>query len=239
MIKADKLFYTPAYPGKTEAYVLPEEESQHAVKVLRMQAGEIIHLVNGQGGLFEAEIINPHPKRCEVKIINSEYEYGKRTFHLHIAIAPTKMNERMEWFLEKATEIGIDEITPVICRYSERKELKLPRMEKITVAAMKQSVKAYLPKLNEPCSFEHVLKNAIASQKFIAHCHEDEKILLKDAYAKGSDVLILIGPEGDFSKEEIEHALKAGYKPVSLGNSRLRTETAGVVACHTVNLLNE
>ncbi|MDR3704836.1 MAG: 16S rRNA (uracil(1498)-N(3))-methyltransferase [Paludibacteraceae bacterium] len=239
MIKADKLFYTPCYLGKTENYVLPEEESQHAVKVLRMQAGEIIHLVNGQGGLFEAEIVNPHPKRCEVKIVNSEYEYGKRTFHLHIAIAPTKMNERIEWFLEKATEIGIDEVTPVICRYSERKELKLPRMEKITVAAMKQSVKAYLPKLNEPCSFEQLLKNATGSQKFIAHCYEDEKILLKEAYATGLDVLILIGPEGDFSKEEIEQALKAGYKPVSLGNSRLRTETAGIVACHTINLLND
>jgi 16S rRNA (uracil1498-N3)-methyltransferase len=239
MIKADKLFYTPAYSGETETYVLPEEESQHAVKVLRMQAGEIIHLVNGQGGLFEAEIVNPHPKRCEVKIVTREREYGKRSFHLHIAIAPTKMNERMEWFLEKATEIGIDEITPVICRYSERKELKLPRMEKITVAAMKQSVKAYLPKLNDPCSFEQLLRNATASQKFIAHCYEDEKILLKEAYTTGADVLILIGPEGDFSKEEIEQALASGYQPVSLGNSRLRTETAGLVACHTVNLLNE
>jgi len=239
MIKADKLFYTPDYLGETETYVLPEEESQHAVKVLRMHAGEFIHLVNGQGGLFEAEIVNPHPKRCEVKIVNSEYEYGKRTFHLHIAIAPTKMNERMEWFLEKATEIGIDEITPVICRYSERKELKLPRMEKITVAAMKQSVKAYLPKLNEPCSFEQLLKNSKASQKFIAHCYEDEKILLKEAYVKGLDVLILIGPEGDFSKEEIDQALNAGYNPVSLGNSRLRTETAGIVACHIINMLND
>lgn len=238
-IKADKLFYTPGFSGEATQYMLPEEESQHAVKVLRMNAGEHIHLINGRGGLFEAEIVSPHPKRCEVKILSSTYEYGKPKFRLHIAIAPTKMNERMEWFLEKATEIGIDEITPVICRFSERKELKIPRMEKILIAAMKQSVKAYLPKLNEPCPIEQLLKSEVAGQKFIAHCYEDEKWLLKDAYSIGSDAVVLIGPEGDFSKEEVAQALQAGYKPVSLGNSRLRTETAGVVACHTINLLNE
>lgn len=238
MIKADKLFYTPAYNGKDQNYILPEEESQHAVKVLRMQAGERLHLVDGKGGLFEAEIVNPHPKRCELKILSSVFEFGKRDFHVHIAIAPTKMNERLEWFLEKATEIGIDEITPVICRYSERKEVKSARMEKILVAAMKQSVKAYLPKLNEACTFEQLLKET-GSHKFIAHCYEGEKQLLKDVYAKGSDVLVLIGPEGDFSTEEVQKAIQAGFIPVSLGNSRLRTETAGIVACHTINLQNE
>lgn len=238
-VKADKIFYTPDYKGEADSCILPEEESQHAVKVLRLKAGEHIHLVNGVGGLFETEILNPHPKRCEVKILNRVYEYGKRNFHLHIAIAPTKMNERMEWFLEKATEIGIDEVTPVICRFSERKELKLQRMEKILISAMKQSVKAYKPKLNEPCDFGQVLEKAEASQKFIAHCYEEEKILLKEAYTQGSDVLILIGPEGDFSQEEVQAAIAAGYKPVSLGNSRMRTETAGIVACHTINLLND
>lgn len=239
MIKADKLFYTPVFLGNAVTYTMPEEESLHAVKVLRMQAGEHIHLINGKGGLFEAEILSPHPKRCELKILTSVTEFGKRNHRLHIAIAPTKMNERMEWFLEKAAEIGIDEITPVICRYSERKEVKLARFEKILIAAIKQSVKAYMPKLNEACSFDQLIKNASASQKFIAHCYEEDKRLLQQAYTKGQDVLILIGPEGDFSPEEIQKAIQANYVPVSLGNSRLRTETAGVVACHTVNLINE
>lgn len=239
MIKPDKLFFTPDFLGNAISYILPEEESQHVVKVLRLQAGERVHLINGKGGLFEAEISNPHPKRCEVKILKSTYEYGKRSPHLHIAIAPTKMNERLEWFLEKATEIGIDEITPLICRYSERKEVKLSRLEKIVVAAMKQSVKAYLPKLNEACTFDQLIKNATSSQKFIAHCYEEDKHLLQEVYKKGSDVLVLIGPEGDFSPEEIEKAIQHGFKPVSLGSSRLRTETAGIIACHTINLLNE
>lgn len=239
MIKADKLFYTPDFLGNANSYTMPEEESQHAVKVLRMQAGERIHLINGKGGLFEAEIVNPHPKRCELKILNSVSEFNKRKTHLHIAIAPTKMNERLEWFLEKATEIGIDEITPVICRKSERKEVKLARLEKIVIAAMKQSVKAYLPKINAACTFEQLIKNSPTSQKFIAHCYEEDKQLLQKAYTKGSNALILIGPEGDFSPEEVTKAMQAGFLPVSLGNSRLRTETAGVVACHTVNLINE
>lgn len=239
MIKPDKLFYTPDFLGNATSYTLPEEESQHAVKVLRMQAGELIHLINGKGGLFEAEIVNPHPKRCELKILSSLFEFGKRDFHLHIAIAPTKMNERFEWFLEKATEIGIDEITPIICRYSERKEVKLARLEKVVIAAMKQSVKAYLPIINEACSLDQFLKKSSASQKYIAHCYQEDKALLQHVYKKASDVLVLIGPEGDFSAEEVQLAVKNGCVPISLGTNRLRTETAGVVACHTVNLLNE
>lgn len=239
MIKPDKLFYTPNLQSNVTNYTLPEEESQHVTKVLRIKAGELIHLINGKGGLFEAVISSPHPKRCELKILSSELEFGKRNAHLHIAIAPTKMNERLEWFLEKATEIGIDEITPVICRYSERKEVKLARLEKIVVAAMKQSVKAYLPKLNEASTFSQLIKNTTTSQKFIAHCYEEDKHLLQEVYKKGSDVLILIGPEGDFSPEEIQQAIQHNFVPVSLGASRLRTETAGVVACHTINLFNE
>ncbi len=239
MIKADKLFYTPNFDAKASAYTLPEDESKHAIKVLRMQAGEHIHLIDGKGGLFEVEITNPHPKRCELNIVSSQTNYGKRNFKLHIAIAPTKNMDRLEWFLEKATEIGVEEITPVICRNSERKELKMPRVEKIVVAAMKQSVKAYMPQLNEPCTFNQLLEKSTASQKFIAHCYEDDKQLLKTTYSKGKDVLILIGPEGDFSTEEVEKAQVAGFVPVSLGESRLRTETAGVVACHTIQLLNE
>ncbi|MDA3853186.1 MAG: 16S rRNA (uracil(1498)-N(3))-methyltransferase [Bacteroidales bacterium] len=239
MIKPDKIFYTPDLKDNVSTYVLPEDQSKHAIKVLRMQAGDHIHLINGKGGFFEAEITNPHPKRCEITILSTQLAYGKRSSHLHIAIAPTKMNERLEWFLEKATEIGIDEITPIICRNSERKEIKMPRMQKIIVTAMKQSVKAYLPILNEPCTFDQLLNKKQDSQKLIAHCYEQDKQLLKDVYKPYTDVLILIGPEGDFSQDEVELAINKGFTPISLGNNRLRTETAGVVACHSINLLND
>lgn len=239
MIKADRLFFTPDFLGKTAITILPEEESMHAIKVLRMQKDDHLHLVNGKGGLFEAKIINPHPKRCEVEILHSTFNYGKRDFHLHIAIAPTKMNERMEWFLEKATEIGIDEITPIICRHSERKELRLARMNKILIAAMKQSVKTYLPQLNEPCLFEKFIQKDNTSIQLIAHCIEgEEKTLLQDIYKEGSNALVMIGPEGDFSTEEVRLALEQGFHPISLGSSRLRTETAGIAACHTICLKN-
>ncbi|MDD4971148.1 MAG: 16S rRNA (uracil(1498)-N(3))-methyltransferase [Paludibacter sp.] len=230
------LFYVPSL---SVSHVLPEEESQHAVKVLRLQVGEEITLVDGTGGFYKAKITNPHPKHCSFEITETILEYGKRDFHLHIAIAPTKNIERLEWFIEKATEIGIDEITPIICRFSERKVIKSERLEKIIVSAAKQSLKAYFPVLNPLCSFDELLKNQHASQKFIAHCYDEDKRLLQNEIQKTNDVLILIGPEGDFSKEEVQKALSAGFIPVSLGNSRLRTETAGVVACHTVCLLNE
>jgi 16S rRNA (uracil1498-N3)-methyltransferase len=146
--------------------------------------------------------------------------------------------ERMEWFVEKATEIGLDEITPIICRFSERKVVKDERLEKIIVSAAKQSVKAYFPKLNPQCSFDDLMKNHQASQKFIAHCYEQDKRLLQNEITKASEILILIGPEGDFSPDEVQKAIDCGFVPVSLGESRLRTETAGVVACHTVALMN-
>ena len=230
------LFYVPTL---SSGYVLPEEESQHAVKVLRLQVGEEITLIDGAGGFYKAKITNPHPKHCSFEITETILEYGKRDYRLHIAIAPTKNIERLEWFIEKATEIGIDEITPIICRFSERKVIKAERLEKIIVSAAKQSLKAYLPILNPLCSFDELLKNHHASQKFIAHCYDDDKRLLQNEIQTSKDVLILIGPEGDFSKEEVQKSLFAGFIPVSLGNSRLRTETAGVVACHTVSLLNE
>jgi len=230
------LFYVPSL---SSGLVLPEEESQHAVKVLRLQVGDEITVVDGAGGFYTAEIINPHPKHCTFEITRTILEYAKRNYRLHIAIAPTKNIERLEWFIEKATEIGIDEITPIICRFSERKVIKAERLEKIIVSAAKQSLKAYLPILNPLCSFDELLKNHHASQKFIAHCYDDDKRLLQNEIQTSKDVLILIGPEGDFSKEEVQKSLSAGFIPVSLGNSRLRTETAGVVACHTVSLLNE
>jgi 16S rRNA (uracil1498-N3)-methyltransferase len=230
------LFYVPAL---SSGLVLSEEESQHAVKVLRMQVGDALTVVDGTGGFYKARITNPHPKHCAFEITETILEYGKRNYRLHIAIAPTKNIERLEWFIEKATEIGIDEITPIVCRFSERKVIKAERLEKIIVSAAKQSVKAYFPKLNPLCTFDELIKTCQASQKFIAHCYEEDKRLLQTEIQPSEDVLILIGPEGDFSKEEIQKALSVGFIPVSLGNSRLRTETAGVVACHTVCLRNE
>jgi 16S rRNA (uracil1498-N3)-methyltransferase len=230
------LFYVPNLASGT---VLPEEESQHAVKVLRLQVGDSIVVVDGVGGFYHARITNPHPKHCVFEITETLLEYGKRNYKLHIAIAPTKNIERLEWFIEKATEIGIDEITPVICRFSERKVVKEERLEKIIVAAAKQSVKAYFPVLNPLCTFDELLKKHSASQKFIAHCYEEDKRLLQTEITKLSDVLILIGPEGDFSKEEVQKAISQGFVPVSLGESRLRTETAGVVAACTLKFMNE
>ncbi|MGC3976836.1 MAG: RsmE family RNA methyltransferase [Paludibacteraceae bacterium] len=156
-----------------------------------------------------------------------------------MAVAPTKNIERYEWFIEKATEIGIDEITPLVCRYSERKVIKPERLEKLIVSAAKQSLKAYFPILNPACTIDDFLKRYDESQKFIAHCYEEDKATLQSLYKKTSDVIILIGPEGDFSIEEVQNSIKQGYRPISLGSCRLRTETAAVIACHTVVLLNE
>ena len=231
-----KLFYAPDI---LRNQVLPEEESGHAVRVLRLQSGDNIEVVDGAGGFYKAVIANPHPKRCSFEIIEKTEEFGKRDFKLHMAIAPTKNIERYEWFIEKAVEIGIDEITPLLCRFSERKIIKPERLEKIIISAAKQSLKAYFPRLNPMVSFDEFIKSQHAAQKFIAHCYEEDKKLLQNIYLKSSDVIILIGPEGDFSPEELQKALKHDYQPVSLGSSRLRTETAGVAACHTVVMMNE
>lgn len=231
------IFYTPELSGSQ--YTLDETESKHCVRVLRLEKGDQIILVDGRGGYFTAEITDPNPKRCSVKIIRSELNFGLRKFQVHMAIAPTKNIERIEWFLEKATEIGLDRVTPLLCRHSERKEIKAERLEKVMVSAMKQSLKAYLPRLDELTKFKDLISQPFDGQKFIAHCEEQHRDLLKNLVVPNQNYLILIGPEGDFSSEEIEMALSAGFRPVSLGNSRLRTETAGLVACHTFNLLNE
>ncbi|MBP1676177.1 MAG: hypothetical protein H6Q20_736 [Bacteroidetes bacterium] len=229
------LFYCPTIEA---AAVLSEEESLHAVKVLRLQTGDEIAVVDGKGGYYHARITLAHPKRCAFEIVTAHSGYGKRNYRIHVAIAPTKNMDRLEWFVEKATEIGIDEITPLICRFSERKVVKDERLEKIIVSASKQSVKAYFPKLNSQCTFEEFMKAHRAQQKFIAHCYDDQKRDLKAEIKPETDVLILIGPEGDFSREELEMAIANHFVPVSLGSSRLRTETAGMVACHTVSLIN-
>ena len=230
------MFYCPDI---LHSFTLSEEESQHAVRVLRLQAGDELEVVDGAGGYYFAVVTNPHPKHCEFQIKETITEYGKRDYRLHIAIAPTKNIERLEWFIEKCTEIGVDEITPILCRFSERKIIKPERLEKIIVSAAKQSLKAYFPILNPMCSFRDFIQQTTVSQKFIAHCYEQDKQLLQRVYQKSSDAVILIGPEGDFSPEEVQAAIQHQFHPVSLGSSRLRTETAGIAACHTVALMNE
>ncbi|MCX6231998.1 MAG: 16S rRNA (uracil(1498)-N(3))-methyltransferase [Bacteroidetes bacterium] len=232
-----QLFYTPDITSAT--YTLDKEESMHCIRVLRLKEGSQLHLTDGKGNLFKAHLITADPKACVAEIIETIPNFGKRNFQLHIAIAPTKNIDRFEWFLEKATEIGIDEITPVFCEHSERNIVKPERLHKIITSAMKQSLKAYHPVLNDAVKLQSFLKKDYQAFKCIAHCEEDEKISLQSAYPKGKNALILIGPEGDFSTTEIKNAIERNYQPVSLGNSRLRTETAGVVACHTINLLNE
>lgn len=217
---------------------LPQDESAHCVRVLRKKEGDAIYIADGKGHFFDAEIAEAHQKHCIVNIIRTVNEPKPWTNNLHIAFAPTKNMDRVEWFAEKATEIGIDRFTPLLCRYSERKEVKLPRIEKILVSAMKQSQKSYLPQLDEMISFTKFIAQPFDGQKFIAHCYSQEKKLLKTVYKPGSNVLILIGPEGDFSEDEVRLALHNGFEPISLGNSRLRTETAALVACNTIQIIN-
>jgi len=231
------IFYTPDISGN--AYSLDETESKHCVRVLRLEKGEEITLVDGRGGFFIAEIADPNPKRCLVRVVRSEQDFGLQNFQVHIAIAPTKNIERMEWFLEKATEIGITRVIPLLCQHSERKEIKPGRLEKVMISAMKQSLKAYLPQIDELTKFSDLIRQPFDGQKYIAHCEKQHRDLLRNLVVPNQKSLILIGPEGDFSSEEIQAAIQSGFKPVSLGNSRLRTETAGIVACHTINLVNE
>jgi len=231
------LFYTPDIVS--DHYELNDEESRHCIKVLRRRKGDIISLTDGKGNLYAAELVNDNPKKCKLNIIEINGHFGQRNFNIHLAVAPTKNINRFEWFLEKATEIGIDEITPVICENSERKTLNQNRMKKILVAALKQSLKAYLPKLNEPLHFNDLIKKQSQIKKYIAYIDDDVTLTLKKDYQKGEDVLLLIGPEGDFSPYELNLAKQNNYYPISLGKSRLRTETAAVVACSTIHLLNE
>jgi len=230
------LFYCPDISD--HLYTLNEDESKHCIRVLRLQKRDIIHLTDGKGKLFRTTLIDDHPKHCTVEILETKSEYGKRNFNLHMAVAPTKNISRYEWFLEKATEIGINHITPIICEHSERKEVKVNRLERVVLAALKQSLKAYMPVIDEATKFNELLKKDFEGQKFIAYC-EGETKLLKQVYKAGNNALILIGPEGDFSPEEVGLAEKAGFIPVSLGSSRLRTETAAIAACHTFNLIND
>lgn len=230
------VFYTPDIATSPE---LPEEEAGHCVRVLRLSLGDEIMLTDGKGSFYKAVISAASGKRCHVRITETIPQEKAWNGWLHIAMAPTKNMDRIEWFAEKATEIGLDELTFLNCRYSERKVIKNERIEKILVSAVKQSLKAAKPVLNEMTDFNKFITRDFKGQKFIAHCYEGEKPLLKDVLHPGEDALVMIGPEGDFSEEEVAKAIAAGFQPVSLGKSRLRTETAALVASHTLNLLNQ
>ena len=228
-------FYTPDI--SSNSYCLPEEESKHCVKVLRLTSGDRVFLFDGKGNRYSAVVDRVHPKKCTVLVTDVEKD-PRPAYNLTVAIAPTKSIDRFEWFLEKATEIGISSIIPIICQNSERKVIKPGRLQKILVSAMKQSKNSYLPILKPLTSFTDFVKNSDQENKFIAHCYDAPKPKLNECYSAGNDLCICIGPEGDFSPEEVEMAHENGFTDLSLGDSRLRTETAGIVACTSAAFLN-
>jgi len=229
------LFYTPDIDQKPE---LPSEEAAHALRVLRLQTGDKLTLTDGKGFFYDAEIALADNKHCLLNILDKHEQPRLWQGHLHIALAPTKNMDRNEWFAEKATEIGIDEITFLNCRYSERKVIKTDRIEKILVSAIKQSLKARMPQLHELTDFARFVQQPFQGQRFIAHCYPGEKPLLKNIIKPGEDAVVMIGPEGDFSEEEVRLAEQNGFQAISLGPSRLRTETAALAAVHIMNLYN-
>jgi len=234
-----QLFYTPDIDVLDETFTLSKEESRHIIRVLRLKEKSQIYITDGEGNLFRTEIIDDNQNACKVTILEVSSNHEKRDYYIHMAVAPTKNNDRYEWFLEKATEIGVDEITPIIGKHSERKKIKIERFEKVILSGVKQSLKAYIPKINEAIKLKDFLKKDFDGDKFIAHCVEDDKKSLKSELTAGRRYLVMIGPEGDFDKEEIALALEKGFIPVTLGNFRLRTETAALVAVHSIAFVNE
>jgi len=232
----DHLFFAPDISLNPQ---LPEQESLHCARVLRMQEGDTLTVIDGKGAFYRCTLVQAHAKRCLVQV-NERIDAPKSwNFDLHIAFAPTKNMDRNEWFIEKATEIGTDCFTPLLCRFSERKEIKTERLEKIAISAIKQSHQAMLPKINEMTPFDSFITQPFSGQKFIAHCYEKPKTPLAQLYKKNENALILIGCEGDFSETEIEKAIQHGFQPVSLGKNRLRTETACLAAVHTIHVVNQ
>ncbi|MBR5643370.1 MAG: 16S rRNA (uracil(1498)-N(3))-methyltransferase [Salinivirgaceae bacterium] len=231
------IFYTPQIADGI--YTLTEDESKHCVKVLRLAKGDEISLIDGIGGYYLAAIDDANPKHCTFSIRQKTKNFCLRPYRVSIAIAPTKNIDRTEWFVEKAVEMGIDEITMLVCQRSERRSVNMERIEKIVLSAMKQSIKAYRPLLNAPTPFADFVTSPRNGLKLIAHCMETDRVSLKSMVGAERDYTVLIGPEGDFSPEEVELAVRNGYQCVHLGPSRLRTETAGVAACHTINLLKQ
>ena len=234
-----QLFYAPEI--SLPRYTLPEEESKHCVRVLRMTVGDELHLTDGKGNMYRCKVVSDNVKRCEVEVVETWPEYERMSYGLTMCVAPTKNIDRFEWFLEKATEIGISEVYPLECDHSERRQIKLEREEKVITAAVKQSLKAYHPELHDMTSVREVMAMDFDGDKFIAHCDKDfgERTYLGNLVKKGTNTLILIGPEGDFSKEEINFAAQNGFKAISLGRERLRTETAAVVATTVVSTINK
>jgi len=221
-----------------KTFVFDKDESRHLVKVLRKKENDIVHITNGIGDLFTATIILANEKKCTVTITDVKHYPPKKPFKLHIAIAPTKLNDRYEWFLEKAVEIGVDEITPIICKNSERKTIKIERYKKIVVSAIKQSLQYHLPVLNEALTLSQFLSKQNNAQKYIAHCEdENSKQYLHKIATPTDNILVLIGPEGDFTIQEINQTKKLGFIPVTLGENRLRTETAGVYVASLMSLI--
>lgn len=233
-----QLFFNSNITENTLDFTFSKEESKHIIKVLRKNIGDTLHITNGNGWLFVAEISIPNINKCTANIVSKTLQ-PKRNYNLHLAVAPTKMNDRYEWFLEKATEIGIDTITPIICDHSERKIIKAERFEKILQSAAKQSLNCYMPKLNAAIALKNYIKQDFSGNLFIAHCEETDKKSLKQELKSNTDITILIGPEGDFSTKEIKQAIENNFIPVTLGETRLRTETAAIVACHSVAFINE
>jgi len=231
-----QLFYAPDIDSVPE---LPEDESLHCARVLRLKKDDPITITDGKGFFYSANIVDIRSKHCLVYVTKRWQQNISRNYSIHIAVAPTKNMDRMEWFVEKATEIGIDTITCLHCYHSERNGIKLQRLYKTAISAIKQSQQALLPRINEMTDFHEFITSNRKGTKMIAHCKDNGKQLIKNIYTPGRDALILVGPEGDFSTDEINAALSAGFVPVSLGDSRLRTETAALTACHTIHLLNQ
>jgi 16S rRNA (uracil1498-N3)-methyltransferase len=233
-----QIFYAPDITG--DNFTLDENESRHIIRVLRMSKGALVRLIDGKGNLYDGIISNPDSKKCEISITGKIENFEKRNFKLHIAISPLKNPERFEWFVEKSVEMGIDEITPLICKNTEKQGIKTERINNIIISAMKQSLKSTSTILNTPRLFNDLISCPIRETCMIAHCDDSVKRnKISDIYSKGGDALILIGPEGDFSKEEINAAITAGFSSIHLGQSRLRTETAGIAACHSVYFVNQ
>jgi 16S rRNA (uracil1498-N3)-methyltransferase len=233
------LFYCPDIHSSD--ILLSPGESAHCVRVLRLGKGEKVQVMDGKGGLFEAVIANPDARQCHLEITGSAILPPARNFNLHIVIAPTRSIDRFEWFIEKSVEIGIDTITPLLCQRSERRVLKTDRLQKLIIATMKQAQVLYLPLLNELTDLGEFIRNYSGPRenRFIAHCGDTPRQKLQEAIQAGKDSVVMIGPEGDFTPEEVELAINKGFTPVSLGQNRLRTETAGVVVCNSLILLNE
>jgi len=218
--------------------ILPEDEALHALKVLRKNTGDMITVVDGKGGLYETRIESENIQSCRLNIISIDKEFGHQNYYIHIAITPPKSHDRVEWFVEKAVEIGVQEISFIHTDHSERKNIKLKRIEKRAVSSMKQSLKAFLPKINDIVPLKNLIKICSNDEKYIGYLNKGKNNHLIQSATPKSDYCMLIGPEGDFSSSEINESQKFGFKPVSLGDNRLRTETAGLAACHILNLLN-